>query len=180
MDYRSALRTVRLALGIGAQDVADHIDMDKGQYSRSEKGRAGLSVEQFFKACFYMGVSPEKLFNLALVTQDGEKIDVQSIKPGFQERLESIVMPDNSMQRTDGSGIPQGACIYYEKAEPANNDLVVVKVGNGVYVRRFIDDMGQYKLKPHNERDYDTRDLVSDAIVGVVRDVSFAPILNRI
>lgn len=174
MDYRTALRQCREQSGVKARELASFLGIDNSQLSRVEKGTSSLDVPRFFQACHFLKISGEKLFEMALSLPDDAIIDIDDLRLTKVD-LDFIIVEDTAMMREEGKGkgIYPGAKVFYELgAEPQNQDLVVVRSKGRTYVRQYIDDMGTVKLKPFNEKDYETRDASAFEIIGVVRDVS--------
>lgn len=173
MDYREALRKCRIQLDVKQRDLADHIGIDNATLSRIEKRRSNMEVERFFCACRFLGISAEKLMAVSAGLDDNEAFTVDRVRLG-SEYHKALVMPDDSMVRADGSGIPFGAKVMYDPcAEAKPRDCVVIRdtARNVYYVRQLIDDMGETKIKAFNESDYETRPLGSFIVEGVVTDV---------
>lgn len=63
-------------------------------------------------------------------------------------------MPDDSMTRADGSGVPRGTLMFIDlHADPQLGRLVVVRMAdNRCYLRELVSDAGRWKLMPFNPK----------------------------
>lgn len=81
-------------------------------------------------------------------------------------------MPDDSMMRADGGGVPRGTLMFIDlDAAPRVGHLVVVRMGDGLcYLRELVSDAGRWKLMPLNPK-YDPAPAPDDrgAYVGVLK-----------
>lgn len=91
--------------------------------------------------------------------------------PGGKEGIVAAYMPDESMQRPDGTGIARGAILVIDLHAPVTLDAIVVaRMRDGrCYVRQLVSDAGRRKLMPFNPR-YDPAPAPEDRAdyIGVV------------